>query len=86
MLHCKLCDTKFSKRRHFTEHVGRFHKGLNIEPEIVLEDDRDLSTSEINEVSLQPSPYSMESNLSFSKPRKGMWIVKLERLSVNDLC
>ena len=36
MIHCKLCDTKFSKRRHFTEHLGRFHKGLNIEPEIVL--------------------------------------------------
>ena len=38
---CKECRKKFSVRRLLKDHVRKVHKGLEIEPEIVLEDERE---------------------------------------------
>ena len=76
---CRQCGEKFSKRNLFLRHVRIIHKGLEIEPEIVFEDERDNKHQDFlksieNKVTVKPKVIS-------SKPRKGRWIVKLERLT-----
>ena len=63
------------------DHVRKVHKGLEIEPEIVLEDERDNKQQDFlksieNTVTVKPKVIR-------TKPRKGKWIVKLERLTKN---
>ena len=78
---CKECNKKFSKRNNCYDHVKKVHKGLNIDPEIVLENMEESKYKDSfklleNQAKVKPKVIS-------SKPRKGRWIVKLERLTKN---
>ena len=79
---CKECRKKFSVRRLLKDHVRKVHKGLEIEPEIVLEDERESKQQDFlksieNQVTVKPKVIR-------TKTRKGRWIVKLDRLTKND--
>ena len=84
---CILCDKDFKVRNYFLQHLRIIHKGLKIEPEVVLDENEDLIPSEDieNEINSLPNSKSEQKKPISAKPKKGMWIVKLERIKVNDI-
>ena len=69
VIKCKECHKKFPSRKTFTDHVRKIHKGMDLEPELVLD--------ETKETLSKPKTYSI-----LPKPKKGRWIVQLERMNV----
>ena len=88
MITCKECHKNFVTRKTFNNHLHTVHKGLNIEPELILLQAKEkpyqltLKPYEENELA-QPQEKEKESKpMTFSKPKKGKWIVKLKRLII----
>ena len=88
--HCKDCDVTFTLRSNFLRHVTNFHANKKVEADIVLDETNSISTQD---KSIKSKPKELNKNQKiFSKsfdvlpkPKKGKWIVKLDRLNKSDL-
>ena len=91
--HCKECKVSYTCKSNFTRHVNKEHTNNRLEPVIVLDETEFLKNQEETidmpdkDHPLPTRTYkekSKEQKLSESKekskPKKGMWIVKLVKL------
>ena len=78
--HCKECKTSYAVKSGFIRHVSDVHSGKKIEPVIVLSKSEALTQNENSKPKdVKENAKSLRSNV-LPKPKKGKWIVKLERL------
>ena len=80
--HCKECKTSYAVKSGFVRHLKDVHAGKKIEPVIVLSEPESLTQNKISELK-DVNDKSLKSNV-LPKPKKGKWIVKLERLKAKD--
>ena len=82
--HCKECNKNFAIEENFFSHVKRVHTNRKIEPVIVLDEHKDLTNPQQNvNINTGEKDENLKSARTFNaipKPKKGKWIVKLERL------
>ena len=86
---CRDCNVTFTTKPSFYRHVRNFHASKQFEPLIVLDKTEPLANPQKN---TNIEPKEIDENLKSArkvnvlpKPKKGKWIVKLERLNISDL-
>ena len=92
--HCGECSANYCSRSGFDRHVKSLHKGMEIEPSIILDETNSESTdanileqaTEEKSKDIIKSPLSKLETLStVPKPKKGKWIVQLKRIDDSKL-
>ena len=81
--HCKECDKNYVLKTDFARHVRSVHTNKKVEPVIILDEFRDLPNHVAN--TNQKSKKAIGNHkTSLPKPKKGKWIVRLERIDVKS--
>ena len=81
---CEKCQKLFSSRGAFCRHVRIEHKGLRFEPGLVIDEMKENEQEEVSFKPFQQQSFLAKSNPKESRPRKGKWIVKLDRIDVHN--
>ena len=87
--HCKECNISYTLKSNFSRHVKSVHGSKTVEPVIVLDETENFSNKEkiidqkMKEAHTNQKSIPQKSNI-LAKPKKGMWIVKLKRLTTTN--
>ena len=77
-----MCDKSFKGKRNLNKHYLSIHEEASIKSQYTI------SRQEVNARKFHQEENTKEQNKSESKiksqPKKGMWLVKLERLKTTD--
>ena len=83
--HCKDCDISYTVKSSFDRHAKKVHGSRKVEPVIVLDETENFSNKDqkMKEAHTNQKSIPLKSNI-LAKPKKGMWIVKLRRLTTTN--